>query len=92
MTFYSDHEHEAPNQTAPCEYEIPLSGGGTRVCGADWSSVLHPPDQYRHWCSALEAGGDCVHEEIAATRAEGGAMDVAELEEFEALVEGRHEP
>jgi hypothetical protein len=32
-----------------------------RVCGASWTSVLHPPDQFRHWCSALENGWDCMH-------------------------------
>jgi len=30
-------------------------------CGAPASSVLHPPDQFRHWCEALEAGYDCMH-------------------------------
>jgi hypothetical protein len=30
-------------------------------CGASWTSALHPPDQFRHWCSALEAGADCMH-------------------------------
>jgi hypothetical protein len=33
----------------------------TRKCGASWTSAVHPPDQFRHWCSALEAGGDCMH-------------------------------
>lgn len=30
-------------------------------CGRLWYSAVHPPDQFRHWCSALEAGGDCMH-------------------------------
>lgn len=34
-----------------------------RLCGASWTSVLHPPNQFRHWCSILEAGGDCMHME-----------------------------
>jgi hypothetical protein len=32
-----------------------------RECGLPASSVVHPPDQFRHWCSVLEAGGDCMH-------------------------------
>lgn len=30
-------------------------------CGLTWTSAVHPPDQFRHWCSALEAGYDCMH-------------------------------
>ncbi len=30
-------------------------------CGRSWTSVVHPPDQFRHWCSALENGWDCMH-------------------------------
>ena len=30
-------------------------------CNREWYSVVHPPDQFRHWCSILEAGGDCMH-------------------------------
>lgn len=33
-------------------------------CGADVNSVLHRPDQFRHWCGILEAGGDCMHGEM----------------------------
>lgn len=32
-------------------------------CGNEWTSVVHPPDQFRHWCGVLEAGGDCMHME-----------------------------
>jgi hypothetical protein len=35
-----------------------------KPCGLSWTSVQHPPDQFRHWCSALEAGGDCMHFEF----------------------------
>lgn len=34
-------------------------------CNRTWTSVVHPPDQFRHWCSILEAGGDCMHMEDA---------------------------
>ncbi len=63
---YSHHDHQAATKDDPCTYVIySESTGKTRICGAPWSSVLHPPTQYReHWCAALEAGGDCVHEEI----------------------------
>ena len=59
MGFYAHHEHEGETQDSACTHE----DGTGRVCGASWDSALHPPDQYRHWCSALEAGGDCIHEE-----------------------------
>lgn len=32
-------------------------------CNREWTSAVHPPDQFRHWCSILEAGGDCMHME-----------------------------
>lgn len=41
--------------------EGPKMTTSERACGAPASSVLHPPDQFRHWCSALEAGYDCMH-------------------------------
>lgn len=59
MGFYSHHDHEGETQDSSCIYEYE----GGRVCGASWDSALHPPDQYRHWCPALEAGEDCTHEE-----------------------------
>ncbi len=72
--FYFDHEHTAENQNNPCQYMMTnrspqYDGAGNLlpmtqyVCNASWTSSLHPPDQYRHWCAALEAGGDCIHEE-----------------------------
>lgn len=62
---YFDHEHTAERQSDPCEYVLTRKNGTTYKCGASWTSALHPPDQYRHWCAALEAGGDCIHEEEA---------------------------
>ena len=59
MGFYSHHEHEGETQDSACTHEYKTG----RVCGASWDSALHPPDQYRHWCAALEAGRDCTHEE-----------------------------
>ena len=61
MGFYSHHEHEGETRDSPCTYVYATRSG--HVCGASWDSALHPPDQYRHWCAALEAGGDCTHEE-----------------------------
>jgi len=62
---YSDHDFES--DTSPgtnegrCTVEMTRKDGSTYICGASWTSVLHPPDQFRHWCSALEAGYDCMH-------------------------------
>ncbi len=72
---YSHHEHLAPGQHDPCQYLIrrgpnqaERATGETSVdyrpCNAAWSSVLHPPNQYRHWCAILESGGDCGHLEF----------------------------
>lgn len=30
-------------------------------CGAQKHSVLHDPEDFGHWCSILDAGGDCMH-------------------------------
>jgi hypothetical protein len=65
--FYSDHEFIS--DTTPgtdegrCAHEMIRKDGTEYKCNARPSSVLHPPDQFRHWCSALEAGGDCMHYE-----------------------------
>lgn len=61
---YSDHEHLAPSKDAPCEEIMYRRDGTSYQCKAPWTSVLHPPDQYRHWCSALESGYDCMHSEM----------------------------
>jgi hypothetical protein len=68
---YWHHYHRAKNMSDPCEYQMLTKQdtlaldktGKPRLCGAPWSSSLHPPDQYRHWCAVLAAGGDCNHEE-----------------------------
>lgn len=63
------HYHEAASQNDPCQYPVlrypnreERAGGSTQKdfypCNAPWASVLHPPNQYRHWCSICEAGGD----------------------------------
>ena len=65
---YYDHEFEG-EQYSPCTYLVykfdaeaqPDADGKKRSmqsCGAEWSSVVHPPDQFRHWCGICEAGGD----------------------------------
>ena len=63
---YWDHEHTAARQGDPCRFLMMRRDGTEYECRADWTSVLHPADQYRHWCPALEAGGDCIHEEAGS--------------------------
>jgi len=58
---YADHDHEAPTRDEPCQATLQRKDGTQYECKAPWYSVLHTPDQYRHWCSALEAGYDCMH-------------------------------
>ena len=60
MTYW-DHEHEADSRDDPCEAVLGRRDGSDYLCGRPWTSAVHPPDQYRHWCSVLEAGGDCMH-------------------------------
>lgn len=60
MSFYSDHDHLG-DPADPCREVLTRKDGSSYVCGRPASSAVHPPDQYRHWCSALEAGADCVH-------------------------------
>ena len=55
---YWHHEHEATRQEDPCEYLMARKDGTAYRCGASWSSALHPPQQYRHWCAICEMGGD----------------------------------
>ena len=67
MSFYShdfDNGDGGRTQDGKCVVEMRRRNGSTYKCGATWTSVLHPPDQFRHWCSALEAGGDCMHFEF----------------------------
>lgn len=64
MTFYSDHEfvsdtNPGTNQGRCAEIMFRRDGSEYK-CNLPASSVLHPPDQFRHWCSTLEAGGDCM--------------------------------
>lgn len=63
--YRGDHEFESDSypgtSSGRCAHVMARKDGTTYKCGADWTSVLHPPDQFRHWCSALEAGGDCMH-------------------------------
>lgn len=65
MSFYSDHMFVS--DTTPltaegkCAETMLRRDGTTFTCGKRASSVLHPPDQFRHWCSALEDGYDCMH-------------------------------
>ena len=69
MTFYSGN-HDFDNgdggrtNTGRCKYPMRRKNGSEYRCNASWTSVLHPPDQFRHWCSTLEAGGDCMHFEF----------------------------
>ena len=64
---YSDHEYissvtgDASSKEGHCIETMYRKDGTEYECGASWTSVLHPPDQFRHWCSALEAGYDCMH-------------------------------
>jgi len=67
---YWDHYHRGNSKNDPCEFpvirgEVWLTDedGKLMTCGRPWSSVVHPPDQYQHWCGILEAGGDCDHDE-----------------------------
>lgn len=55
---YYEHDHEAAERDLPCEALVTRRDGTSRKCGAEWTSVVHRPDQYRHWCSICEAGGD----------------------------------
>jgi len=59
--FPSHHDHLAPEQHMRCQEVLTRRDGSTYICGLPWTSAVHPPDQYRHWCPALEAGGDCMH-------------------------------
>ena len=64
---YSDHEYissvtgDESSKEGTCAEEMTRKDGTTYICGNPWTSVLHPPDQFRHWCSALENGYDCMH-------------------------------
>lgn len=62
---YSDHEFASDTNPGTnegnCAKIMVRKDGSKYKCNASWTSVLHPPDQFRHWCSALEAGGDCMH-------------------------------
>jgi hypothetical protein len=63
MSYYrGDHEFDngdgGYSSVGKCAVEVDDEG---RVCGKVWTSAVHPPDQFRHWCSALEAGADCMH-------------------------------
>ena len=55
---YYEHDHKAANRDDPCEEVLTRGDGSTYTCRASWTSVLHRPDQYRHWCAICEAGGD----------------------------------
>jgi hypothetical protein len=63
--FYSDHEFvsdtEPGTSEGKCAEVMFRKDGSEYVCGREWTSAVHPPDQFRHWCSALEAGYDCMH-------------------------------
>lgn len=63
--FYYDHDFDngdgGKTSTGKCIMEMERKDGTTYICNRDWTSALHPPDQFRHWCSILEAGGDCMH-------------------------------
>lgn len=67
---YYQGEHEFDNgdggatSNGRCIVEMWRKDGTQYQCGASSTSVLHPPDQFRHWCSALEAGYDCMHFEF----------------------------
>lgn len=62
---YSDHEFDngdgGQTKEGKCIEIMEYRHGPSRPCGATWYSAVHPPDQFRHWCSTLEAGGDCMH-------------------------------
>lgn len=64
---YSDHEYissvtgDESSMLGTCAQQMNRRDGTTYICGKSWTSVLHPPDQFRHWCSALENGYDCMH-------------------------------
>jgi hypothetical protein len=63
--FYSDHSFDngdgGKTEKGKCVVEMYRRDGTEYICNASASSVLHPPDQFRHWCSALEQGFDCMH-------------------------------
>ena len=65
-SFYYDHEFDngddGRTSDGVCVVEEYNRHRGKDVpCGRPASSVVHPPDQFRHWCSSLEAGYDCNH-------------------------------
>ena len=68
---YYEHDHTAKHQEDPCEFMVWRMPGQREIelgvdpyarvwfkCGLGWTSVVHRPDQYRHWCNACEVGGD----------------------------------
>ena len=63
--FYSDHDFESDTNPGTsegnCAVNMVRKDGTEYKCNRPASSALHPPDQFRHWCSALEAGYDCMH-------------------------------
>lgn len=66
MGFYYDHEFDngdgGKTSTGLCVQDLYNERTDTsRPCNKPSSSVVHPPDQFRHWCSILEQGGDCMH-------------------------------
>lgn len=62
---YSDHDFVSGinpgTNEGKCAEIMFRKDGSQYKCNAEWFSVLHPPDQFRHWCGALEAGYDCMH-------------------------------
>jgi len=64
--------HDFESNTAPgtkegtCAVQMEKRDGSHYTCGSPWYSVLHRPDQFRHWCQDLEEGRDCMHFEDSA--------------------------
>jgi hypothetical protein len=67
---FADHEFissvtgDESSSEGHCIETMFRKDGTEYVCKQPFYSVLHPPDQFRHWCSILEAGGDCMHLEF----------------------------
>lgn len=66
MSYYrGDHDFDngdgGKTDTGRCVEPMHRHDGSEYTCNAPASSVLHPPDQFRHWCAALEEGRDCMH-------------------------------
>jgi hypothetical protein len=64
---YYDHDFDngdgGKTNTGKCQELMFRRDGTEYTCNASWTSVVHPPDQFRHWCSALEQGYDCMCQE-----------------------------